>query len=416
VFTGGATKEAFSQLATTTNSGGYELFREILCSHVRRWTVCEPGPQYEIRQYIYSEKKPRKPAAKPQTIKPKTTSSPTKPVTLQFKSNIAGQIRHHHFTGKKPLSNWTARIPSSLPITADDTLASSPSASSRRPPKAKATTSMNEFKSKIPKPPSQRDQHQTTGAVSRLVITSQKSAQNNNQDSHRSSQKGKGVDAAPEPTSNKLEVSPLGTIHEFGSSSTWTRKSPPRSPDWFPLISSNRPLQALSSQTSALSLLTHEPRAPALNIDYRISVSYIPSQFRSTLSRLLATSGPITHLSIREFIALSLTAHHTKPNVNSPLTVTPVSPRASIFTVSFFNNPITGLTLPSHDKEDGVASPKDQKTCPFGCLVNGKHQHIAGTGYPPPISLIVVPFTPISALIPLYAHIILTFLPEILRR
>jgi hypothetical protein len=128
------------------------------------------------------------------------------------------------------------------------------------------------------------------------------------------------------------------------------------------------------------------------------------------------TSGPITELSIREFIALSLTAHHTKPNVNSPVTVTSVPPRASTLALFFLNNLITGLTLQSHDKEDDIANPKDKKTCPYGCLVNNKHQHIPSTGYSHSISLIVVLFTSIPALIPHNVHVILTFLPEILRR
>jgi hypothetical protein len=121
------------------------------------------------------------------------------------------------------------------------------------------------------------------------------------------------------------------------------------------------------------------PRTPVIHHAPRISAFNIPPQFHSTLSRLLATSKPITHVSICEFIAVSLTSHHTKGHLDCPLTVTPVTPRGSIYTLSLDGNPFIGLGLQSHDKEEDIDNV-DKKTCPFGCLVNNKHQHLWCSG------------------------------------
>src|SRR5438046_10707947 len=123
-----------------------------------------------------------------------------------------------------------------------------------------------------------------------------------------------------------MERSQLGTTYQVGSSSSsasFINRSPPRSPDSFSPISIVRPPQALFPQTSASSL-----QVPALNCFPRFSAVYIPPQFRSALSRLLTAPTPIIRLSIREFISLSLTVHYTKSNLQSPLTLTPVTPEA----------------------------------------------------------------------------------------
>lgn len=366
-FTSGPIKRVFSRLRTTANSTGYEILAEILRSHARRWTPREPEPRYEVRQYLFSNPKPQKPAETLCAVKPKTTATPKKPDIRLFNSKITGQIHRRQITAEKSASNRAARIPSSLPSTTDSTSAS---------------FLTSDFGSKIPKPVSQFGQHRTTAAVPRPRIPFQKLPQNNNQSAHRSSQKGKEVDRTPEPTSNELEESQFGTTYQLGSSSSASsmNRSPPRSPDWFVPISVRGPPQGLSSQTSASS-----SQAPALNYSAGFSALCIPPQFRSTLSRLLTARTPIMRLSIREFIALGLTAHYTKSNLKSPLTVTPVTPRGSAFTLSFLNNGFIGLTLQSHDKEDGIANPKDKKTCPFGCLVDCKHQHIPSTRYLPPL-------------------------------
>lgn len=352
-FTCGATKRIISRLETTGNSTGYQVFAEILRSHVRQWTTRTPGPQYEVRQYLTS--KPKTPAER-NPVKPKT---PTKPNVLPFKSKVTGQAPRRQITTQKSCSKWAPRIPPSLPTTTD----SSGPASSLR----------NTFRSKIPKPSSQLRQHQT---IPRSAITFHNLPQNNTQSLHRSSHKGKEVDRDPEPPSNELEESQLGTIYQVGSSSM--NKSPPRSPDWFVPISVRGPPRALSLQTSA--------QPPTINYSPSLSAFHIPPQLLPALSRLVTATTPITRLSIREFIALGLLAHYGKSNSQSRVvTVTPTSPRSSALALSFLDNRVIGLILESHETEKGIVNPRDTKTCPFGCLVGGKHQHLFGTAYLSPL-------------------------------
>ena len=356
VFTCGATKRIISRLTTTTNSTGYQVLAEILRSHVRQWTTRTPGPQYEVRQHLTSKPNLRTPAKQRNPIKSKT---PTKPNILPFKSKVTGQTPRRQITTEKSGSKWAPRIPPSLPTTTDSS--------------ASASSLTSTFTSKIPKPSSQLGQHRT---IPRRALTFHKLPQNSNQSSHRSSHKGKEVDRAPEPTSNELEESQLGTISQVGSSSM--NISPPRSPDWFVPISVRGPPQALSLQTLA--------QPPTINYSPGLSAFHIPPQFLSALSRLLTATTPITRLSIREVIALGLLAHYSKSNSQSRVvTVTPTSPRSSALALSFLDNRIIGFILESHETEIGIVNPRDTKTCPFGCLVCGKHQHLSGTAYLPPL-------------------------------
>lgn len=161
--------------------------------------------------------------------------------------------------------------------------------------------------------------------------------------------------------------------------------------------------------------------------------SSLDTIYSRELETLLHPSGPfhdstITHLSLRQFIAICLLGHHCKSHSRPFLRIEPVpaSPgSASSFAGSSSRGTATspgdtgtsfrvlikdsillsGLTLISHDDEFPTkdARKRNNKTCVFGCMdaveINGQmenvRQHVSSQTYPPlspafPLSLTIL--------------------------
>jgi hypothetical protein len=92
-----------------------------------------------------------------------------------------------------------------------------------------------------------------------------------------------------------------------------------------------------------------------------------------------ASTSEISILSVKEFIAGVLLGYHTKSADISYMTMPYIDVSKTHRELCFFDRTVKGFQAKYHEGEPD--RKKDQKTCPYGCMIDGCHRHLGGTTY-----------------------------------
>jgi hypothetical protein len=107
---------------------------------------------------------------------------------------------------------------------------------------------------------------------------------------------------------------------------------------------------------------------------------YLPFLDRFTAGAS-TSSSEITGLSVKEFIAAVLLGHYSKMLDNPYMTMPYYSVSETHRHLRCFNRTVKAYPTRHHERE--LNRKRDQKTCPYGCIIDGCHQHLSGTTYVP---------------------------------
>ena len=383
-FTGSSIRKAFQDIAF---GDGYLYFRLLLQAHVDEWEAHTPEPPYNKRNYLTAEKEPRKP---PKHERKASVRRPTSHSNVpQVVSDAAGRdidISNNRLIPSP--RDVVARSSGSSPVVVPSNVIDA-----GKPKPVHSASSFPIPRCRIPRSAVLPTRHRWKENISRRVH--------------------------PEPPSNAKAIprpkNPVSTIlmRPYGkkdSVSQMVPLAPPQLQDPQPGPAnltehqSPEPLRPVSIPPMSNDGINDAiPASPPNRPDSQISdrdrapdqvivpaaafLGLSPTVFNNCLRRLRNLSGPVTSLSLREFIAIGLHARqigHDR-SLAHELTLSATEFSLSLYDLMFGQINLDGIQMHSFETEEGTNASQD-KVCVYGCINNilnhkhfGKRQWLSGT-------------------------------------